>query len=134
MGGGKLHQIEQKLSPIICQITSNELDQALEEEVYLQLKEENRVSDFVKWKKKESIRRLLLTVSYDMGWQQKASGCKYDSNNGHGLLIESLSRKVIAFKVKSKSCRICSFWGSKKLSPPTHMYEEPLWFFKIDGG
>ena len=48
MGGGKLHQIEQKLSPIICQITSNELDQALEEEICLQLKEENRVSDFVK--------------------------------------------------------------------------------------
>ena len=87
MGGGKLHWIVQKLSPIICQITSIELDQALEEDVYLQLKEENRVSDFVKWKKKESIRWLLLTVSYDMGWQQKASGRKYDSNSGHGLLI-----------------------------------------------
>ena len=52
MESGKFNCIEQKLSPVICEITEKVLDQALEEEVYLQLKAENRVSDFVNWKKK----------------------------------------------------------------------------------
>ena len=121
MESGKINRIEQKLSPVICEITEKVLDQALEEEVYLQLKADNRISDFEKWKMKVNIRRPLLTVCYDMGWQQKASGRKYDSNSGHGVLIGSLSGKVIAFKVRSKSCRICSFWGSKKMTPPTHI-------------
>ena len=49
------HCLEQKLSPIICSITENEINKALQEEVFLQLQRENRVSDYKKWILKENI-------------------------------------------------------------------------------
>ena len=48
------HRLEEKLSPIICRITRDEIDKALQEEVYLQLQKENRVSDYKKWLQKET--------------------------------------------------------------------------------
>ena len=114
------HRLEEKLSPIICRITRDEIDKALQEEVYLQLQKENRVSDYEKWLQKENIQQPKLTASYDMGWQQKSSGRKYDSNSGHGLLIGSNTKKVIGFRVKSKTCRVCSTAKRENLHIPDH--------------
>ena len=65
--GSTLHCLETKLSPIICSITENEINKALQEEVFLQLQKENRVSDNKKLSLKENIERPKLTVLYDMG-------------------------------------------------------------------
>ena len=52
MRSKRFHRIEQKLSPIICSIADDEVNSALDEEVYLQLKSEGREGDFVRWKEK----------------------------------------------------------------------------------
>ena len=49
------HCLEEKLSPIICRITRDEINKALQEEVYLQLQKEDRVSDYEKWLQKENV-------------------------------------------------------------------------------
>ena len=49
-----------------------------------------------------------LTVCYDMGWNKKSSGTRYDSISGHGLMIGGYSKKVIGFKRISKECSVCS--------------------------
>ena len=114
MRAKRFHQIEQKLSPIICSITKEEINKALDKEVFLQLQTEGRESDFAKWKNGELEYKPELTVSYDMGWQQRSSGRKYDSDSGHGLMIGMHLRKIIGFKIKSKQCRICKVAEKKK--------------------
>ena len=61
-----------------------------------------------------------LTVSYDMGWQQRSSGHKYASNSGHGFIIGGLSRKVVGMVVFSKLCSTCAQAEKVGGSPPTH--------------
>ena len=56
-----------------------------------------------------------------MGWQQKSSGRKYDSDSGHGLLIGMNTKKVMCFKVKSKTCRVCSLAIRENLPVPDHV-------------
>ena len=127
------HRLETKLSPIICSITENEINKALQEEVFLQLQKENRVSDYKKWVQKENIERPKLTASYNMGWQQKSSGRKYDSYSGYGLLIGMNTKKVIGFKVKSKTCRVCSLAIRENLPVPDCMYQKPCAFLQGHG-
>jgi len=117
MRSKRFHRIEQKLSPIICSIAEDEINSALDEEVYLQLKSEGRESDFVRWKENDLDYKPELTVSYDMGWQQRSSGRKYDSDSGNGLMIGMHSRKIIGFKIKSKQCRICKVAAKKRFQP-----------------
>ena len=117
----RFHRIEQKLSPIICSITEEETNKALDKEVLLQLQSEGRECDFIKWKNGKLDYKPELTLSYDMGWQQRSSGRKYDSDSGHGLLIGMHSRKIIGFKIKSKQCRICKVSQKKKIPTPKHI-------------
>jgi hypothetical protein len=49
-----------------------------------------------------------LWVSYDMGWQKRSSGHRYDSHSGHAALVGTLTRKPITVSVLNKLCRICS--------------------------
>jgi len=56
-----------------------------------------------------------------MGWQQRSSGRKYDSDSGHGMMIGMHSRKIIGFKIKSKQCRICKVAAKKNIPAPKHI-------------
>jgi hypothetical protein len=56
-----------------------------------------------------------LAVSYDMAWQQRNSGHKYNSPSGHAIFVGKLSRKPIALVIKSKLCNFCSTF--KKNNP-----------------
>ena len=53
-----------------------------------------------------------LTASFDMGWQKRSSGRRYDSHSGHAALIGKYTRKPIAVSLLSKFCRVCSKTGS----------------------
>jgi hypothetical protein len=44
-------------------------------------------------------------VSYDMGWQKVAK--TYDSLTGHGLMIGTRTKTVIAYQNYSKVCGVC---------------------------
>ena len=50
-----------------------------------------------------------LTVSFDMGWQQRSSGNKYNSNSGHAFCIGGYSKKILDYFVKSKVCNTCDY-------------------------
>ena len=60
-----------------------------------------------------------LTVSYDMGWQQKGSGGNYNSASGHGIMVGSLTRKPLSVAVLlSKLCAVCDTLINKGLQGP----------------
>ena len=66
-----------------------------------------------------------LTISYDMGWNKRSSGTRYDSVSGHGIMIGGYTKKVIGFKSMSKECSVCSNFEKKKdregpVNPPEH--------------
>ena len=50
---------------------------------------------------------ILLSVSYDMGWQKKGTDHTYDSNSGHAYFIGCRSGRVIKILVYSKKCTVC---------------------------
>ena len=56
----------------------------------------------------DAIKKLGIAVSYDMGWQKRATGKIYDSMSGHGFMIGCRTGNIIGFKVKSKTCSVCS--------------------------
>jgi len=49
-----------------------------------------------------------LTVSYDMGWQKRASGVQYNSSSGHGFLVGAHSNRILGHVCYSKNCAKCS--------------------------
>ena len=48
------------------------------------------------------------TVMYDMGWNNRSSGNKFDSVSGHGFLVGGNSKKIMNYRSMSKSCTKCS--------------------------
>jgi hypothetical protein len=115
--------IEGRLSEKIQQVSNEILLDHLTEEVRLsmELSTVNDANDFALWKQSiinKEVRLLparlpRVTVSFDMGWQQRASGHKYNSASGHALLVGALTRKPIAFILKLKRCNFCVVWKKK---------------------
>ena len=100
------HRIETNLGELTHEISQSEINTALEEEITSQLNIEGRIDDLDAWKKKTI--RPLVNVSYDMGWQKRSSGHRYDSMSGHGLIIGEHTQKVLGYTVKIKDCRTCN--------------------------
>ena len=68
----------------------------------------------------ELIRKVGLTISYDMGWQKRSTGKVYDSMSGHGFIFGVHTGNIIGYRVKSKSCAICNKANFMKQKPPAH--------------
>ena len=51
--------------------------------------------------------KVKLTVIYDMGWQKRSSGRRYDSSSGHAFIIVGISKVIIVMVLYSKACRNC---------------------------
>lgn len=58
-----------------------------------------------------TIYQIGITVSYDMGWQKRATGKVYDSLSGHGYFIGCNTDLVVRMGVKKKYCSISSDSG-----------------------
>ena len=69
--------------------------------------------------KKLNPKNVKLTVSYDMGWNKRSSGHKYDSISGHGFLMGGITKKIINHKCLSKCCSICDK-GDTNIIKPHH--------------
>ncbi len=68
-----------------------------------------------------------LTVSYDMGWQKRASGKQYNSSSGHGLLVALHTNKVISRIVYSRNCVACKKeWKKKGITIQEATKDEPV--------
>ena len=61
-----------------------------------------------------------LVVQYDMGWQKRSSGRKYDSASGVGTMIGQKTGKIIDYGVRSKDCRTCMYWSNRNAAVPEH--------------
>jgi hypothetical protein len=87
-------------------VTDYSMRQAMKEEVCVTLDVHERHAwantrkDYSWWKNLgEAVRRVIpenmprLTVSFDMGWQQRSSG-KFNSNSGHAFCIGGYSKNT----------------------------------------
>ena len=83
------------------------MQEALDEEVRLTNIENN--VDHEEWLKLAINQRpqVKLTVCFDMGWQKRSSGNRYDSLSGHAFMIGARSNKIIECNVSSKLCMKC---------------------------
>ena len=90
-------RIETLVGKHLRTIASASMKEAIELEGYLTKKEKNEDNN---------LRGFANT--YDMGWNKRSSGNKYDSLSGHGLLIGCRSGKVIGALVTSKICSVCN--------------------------
>ena len=104
--------IEKRIRPAIKKLTQLSIITALDREMELTLSEKYEGNDFVSklqdWKEKKLSKECNgLTVSYDMGWNKRSTGTRYDSISGQGVMIGAKTRKVIGFKTISKKCGKC---------------------------
>ena len=61
-----------------------------------------------------------LTLKYDMGWQKRSSGRRYDSASGVGTMVGQETGKIVDYGIRSKDCRICTIWTRRNEIPPEH--------------
>jgi hypothetical protein len=106
--------LESELSKYIIPYTEELLEKNLIEEV--RLYSEKEAFDFERWvhhhdSKSSLIEKdllPLLTIAYDMAWQKRSSGHRYDSHSGHAIPVGILTNLPIGVAVLNKHCRICS--------------------------
>ena len=97
----------------IQQAMTNEIKVAIME----QLSEDGEIMDHLevlskKWKSEETITEIKnvgLTVSFDMTWQKRGSGNRYDSISGHGIMIGGITKKVLGIIVYGMKYDKCHY-------------------------
>jgi hypothetical protein len=111
--------IEERINPKLEKLANEILVENLVEEVRLTFLAANiNDSDFELWKSAltnpevqlDRSKYPLIDVSFDMGWQQRSSGRKYNSPSGHALFVGHKSQKAVAMVLKSKLCAVCIAW------------------------
>ena len=107
-GAKPFNRIESVVGRYLRDAAEEGMREALQEEIKLTLEKEGK--DYGEWVKQDKATRqqVKLTVSYDMGWQKRSSGNRYDSLSGHAFMIGALSRKIIHCVVTSKMCATCT--------------------------
>ena len=112
----QFHRIELRIGKFLREVAETSMQAALEIEVQNTLKNIGiKIED---WKK--YVHSIGLTTSYDMGWNKRSSGNRYDSLSGFAFLIGCLSRKIILAQVTSKACSVCTAAEGKGSTPPVH--------------
>ena len=102
--GGKITDIAQK-----------EIDLALEMEIKETLVNEKGEDYYKEWinKKQGEREKVGLTVSYNIGWNKRSSGNRYDSLSGHAFIIGAYTRRIIGCVIFSKICATCNMRDKK---------------------
>ena len=101
------------------------IEEALQEEIKHTLEHNNK--SYVEWcaqtdkdKKKNKIK---LTVTYDMGWQKRSSGRRYESSSRHTFIIGERRSGVIGMFLYSKTCQ--KFDAAEKRGEEAEEHECP---------
>jgi hypothetical protein len=117
MEGRSFTAIEERISPYIEELTNEILHENLVAEVRATVSDPN---DFYLWQQGllgtvalSSSRYPKIMVSYDMAWQQRNSGNRYNSASGHALFVGGKTRQCLSLVIKSKVCNLCSTWEKK---------------------
>jgi hypothetical protein len=129
--------IEQRLGPVIKELCDETIRNNLIEEVRLTMEASDAHSNanFELWKDSLTNDTLLpeskipatIDGSFDMAWQQKGSGHKYDSQSGHGCIVGHLTRKVVALSIKCKLCNFCSAFRKKVVDVTVDVPPHECW-------
>ena len=73
------------------------IEEALQEEIKDTLEHNNQ--SYCEWcaqtDKEKNNNKDKLTVTYEMGWQKRSSGRRYDSSSGHAFIIGARSKGII---------------------------------------
>ena len=54
-----------------------------------------------------------IKIGYDMGWQKRSGGTKYDSMSGHSFYVGLNNNKIVRYVVLSKHCWYCLYQKMK---------------------
>ena len=96
--------IESCVRPTIKELTQQSINRALNGEIEEKIKNgdapKSKTEHMLDRLNKKSLEKddVPLTVCYDMGWNKRSSGTRYDSISGHGLMIGGYSKKVLGMK------------------------------------
>jgi len=106
------NRIEMKLRPTVKKLSNSAINIALHQEMMMTLEDKYDGEELDRKKDDWNNKRLDnnsngLTVAYDMGWNKRSTGTRYDSISGHGIMVGGKSKKVIGFKAMSKDCSDC---------------------------
>jgi hypothetical protein len=115
MGTSAFPALEYELSRYIIPYTKELMENNLVKEVELYASTHPEFC-FESWKKQHEkkpdiidVSMLpLLTVAYDMAWQKRSSGHRYDSHSGHAIPVGVLTNLPIGLAILNKYCTICS--------------------------
>ena len=141
--GGKLwEQAFTRHSPKMCEIISSvvngEIRKSLEEEIRVTIREKLLGIKYTNDQTDKAttaffagdddnipalIKKVALTVNYDMGWQKRSTGKLYDSLSDHGFIFGCKTGNISGFRVKSKACSTCALANSLNVAPEDHKYQ-----------
>ena len=111
-------RIQLAIRSSIKKITNEAMEKAREDEIRCTLGEEKLVAYKNKLLTPEEVP---LTVSYDMGWNKRSSGNKYDSISGHGFIMGGNTKKILNHRCLSKCCSLCDTKNLRNnKEPPPH--------------
>jgi hypothetical protein len=115
--------VEERISPILQSLARRVLLDNLIEEVRLTFEAipNKDPRDFELWKRSLTDPLAVLPLdkypkidaSYDMAWQQRSSGRKYNSPTGHAFFVGGLTRRPVVLDIKCKICNYCFTWKKK---------------------
>ena len=119
-GKKPFNKIECAIGARLRNVVEEGMKDALQEEIRLTLERQGK--SYSEWLKQDENTRqqVLLTVCYDMGWQKRSSGNKYDSLSGHAFMVGTESRKIISCIVSSKMCATCLDAEIKDITAKDH--------------
>ena len=110
-------KIENLIGPYLRKVADRSMEEMLEEEIKATLMEKGMDYDEFK---QDNNKQIGLTILYDMGWNKRSSGNRYDSISGHGFFVGSKTKKIICSRVASKKCKTCDLAEKRNETPGLH--------------
>ena len=86
------------------------IEEALQEEIIHTL--ENNNQTYGDWcalsDKDKNNNKVKLIVTYNMSWQKRSSGRRYESSSVHAFIVRARSKGIVRMVLCSKACRKCN--------------------------
>ena len=114
--GRFFRNIELAVGSSLRKIATESMRDAIEEEVRTTINNDAKYRQYLKGNLQVGI-----TVSFDIGWNERSSGNRYDSLSGHAMIIGCLSKKIVGAIVSRKMCRVCSSAEEHGEEPSDHV-------------
>ena len=119
-----LHKIEAHVGMAQRLVRDLEIQEDLQDEIKHTLEHNNQ--SYGEWcdlsDKDKNNNKVKLTVKYDMGWQKRSSGRRYDFSSGHAFIIGARSKGIIRMVLYSKACGKCDAAENRREETEEHEF------------